>query len=35
MEAAIKEYRPKLKRRKDDFWKALGLPRVAPSCMRR
>lgn len=26
MEAAIKEYRPKVKRRKDDFWKALGLP---------
>ncbi|BBO56953.1 type II RES/Xre toxin-antitoxin system antitoxin [Cobetia sp. AM6] len=26
MQAAIKEYRPKSTSRKDDFWKALGLP---------
>ena len=26
MEAAIEEYRPKPKPKKDDFWKALGLP---------
>ena len=26
MEAAIKEYRPKAKLRKKDFWKSLGLP---------
>lgn len=30
MEAVIKEYRPKPVPRKDDFWKALGLPSRGP-----